>query len=128
MKPARSRLVQAVAGVSIGLTGVFPVAPAAADDTAYLVNVTVRPGYNFGSAAQALEHGHRVCDTIEAGKAYAHIVAGIEADFATDDEFQAAYLISQAANELCPADIWQLRQSAAGYRVPAPRKPEGTPQ
>ena len=30
-----------------------------------------------------------------------------------------AYLINQAVNELCPAQIWQLRQSAAGYTLPA---------
>ncbi len=30
-----------------------------------------------------------------------------------------AYLINQAVNELCPAQIWQLRQSAAGYTYSA---------
>src|SRR6476660_8529176 len=30
-----------------------------------------------------------------------------------------AYLINQAVNELCPAQIWQLRQSAAGYTLPS---------
>jgi hypothetical protein len=30
-----------------------------------------------------------------------------------------SYLLSQAAQELCPAQIWQLRQSAVGYRPPA---------
>jgi ribosomal protein S17E len=46
-------------------------------------------------------------------------VGDIKGDFNTNDEFQASYLISQAANELCPAQIWQLRNSAAGY-VAAP--------
>ncbi|MDF2825474.1 MAG: hypothetical protein K0R68_2882, partial [Mycobacterium sp.] len=32
------------------------------------------------------------------------------------DEYGASYLLSQAAQELCPAQIWALRQSAAGYR------------
>jgi hypothetical protein len=40
----------------------------------------------------------------------------IKADFNTDDEFTVSYLLSQAAQELCPAQTWQLRQSAAGYR------------
>ena len=31
------------------------------------------------------------------------------------DDYQAAYLINQAVNELCPALIWQLRNSAAHY-------------
>ena len=50
---------------------------------------------------------------------YGQLVNSIKSDFATDDEFQASYLISQAAQELCPAQIWQLRQSAAGYRPSA---------
>ena len=39
----------------------------------------------------------------------------VKADFHTTDYYQAGYLINQAVNELCPAQIWQLRQSAAGY-------------
>ena len=45
----------------------------------------------------------------------ADLVAAIR-DFNTDDEFSVSYLLSQAAQELCPAQTWQLRQSAAGYR------------
>ena len=43
----------------------------------------------------------------------------VKADFNTADYYQGAYLINQAVNELCPAQIWQLRQSAAGYTLPA---------
>jgi hypothetical protein len=43
----------------------------------------------------------------------------VKNDFSTSDEYQAAYLINQAVGELCPAQIWQLRQSAAGYVAPA---------
>jgi hypothetical protein len=46
---------------------------------------------------------------------FAQLVADIKSDFATSDGYQASYLISQAANELCPAQIWQLSNSAAGY-------------
>jgi hypothetical protein len=42
-------------------------------------------------------------------------VREVKADFQTSDEYQASYLITQGANELCPARIWQLRQSAADY-------------
>lgn len=91
-------------------------ATAAADDVAYLVNVTVRPGYGFSSADAALAYGHGLCDAIIADTPYATLMSNVKRDFATDDEFQASYLISQAANELCPAAIWQLRHSAAGYR------------
>ena len=46
---------------------------------------------------------------------YADLVNQVKADFRTTDYYQAGYLINQAVNELCPAQIWQLRQSAAGY-------------
>jgi hypothetical protein len=42
----------------------------------------------------------------------------VKADFAIGDEYQSSYLITQTANELCPQLIWQLRNSAAGYRPP----------
>jgi hypothetical protein len=42
----------------------------------------------------------------------------VKADFNTSDEYQASYLISQAVNDLCPALIWRLRNSAAHYRPP----------
>ncbi len=90
--------------------------PSHADAVAYLLNVTVRPGYNFPNADAALSYGHRLCDKITAGSSYADIVREVKADFQTSDEYQASYLITQGANELCPpARIWQLRQSAADY-------------
>lgn len=91
------------------------VAPAHADTVAYLVNVTVRPGYNFANADDALSYGYGVCDKIRQGNSYGQIIGDVNTDFATNDQFQASYLVSQAANELCPAMIWQLRQSAAHY-------------
>ncbi|WP_431236263.1 DUF732 domain-containing protein (plasmid) [Mycolicibacterium psychrotolerans] len=90
--------------------------PARADNIGYLVNVTVRPGYNFPNADAALAYGYGVCDQITAGVSYSQLIKNIKGDFSTSDEFQASYLISQSAQELCPAAIWQLRQSAAGYR------------
>lgn len=106
-----------VLALSSGLT-TMPLARA--DQVAYLVNVTVRPGYNFPNADAALGYGYGICDKIEHGRAYADLTNDIKADFDTRDEFQASYLISQAANELCPAMIWALRNSAAGYRPPPP--------
>ncbi|MGX9787851.1 DUF732 domain-containing protein [Mycobacterium sp. MMS18-G62] len=91
-----------------------------ADAVAYLINVTVRPGYNFANADAALAYGQSVCDKIAAGRGYAQIMGDVKSDFSTSDEYQASYLITQAANELCPAQIWQLRKSAAAYRPPGP--------
>jgi len=90
-----------------------------ADSLAYLIEVTVRPGYNFANAEDALGYGNRLCDKVSQGRTYADLIGDVKSDFQTGDEFQASYLIDKAVNELCPAQIWQLRQSAAHYR-PAP--------
>ena len=81
--------------------------------------MTVRPGYNFPSADAALAYGNGVCDKVRAGEPYGQIMTEVKNDFSTADEYQASYLISQAVGELCPAQIWRLRQSAAGYVLPA---------
>ncbi len=110
------RILAAGALAVVALTG----APSAqADEVAYLVNVTVRPGYNFANADAALGYGHKICDRVGAEVGYAPLVDEVNRDFSTADYYQAAYLINQAVNELCPAQIWQLRQSAAGYTAPA---------
>ncbi|MGU3500944.1 DUF732 domain-containing protein [Mycobacterium sp. C31M] len=91
-------------------------ATAGADAVAYLVNVTVRPGYGFPNADAALAYGHSLCDRVESGTPYGSLISQVKRDFNTTDDYQASYLITQAANELCPGAIWQLRNSAAGYR------------
>jgi hypothetical protein len=104
-----------------GMLGAVAAAPTGhADAVAYLVNVTVRPGYNFANADAALAYGHTICDKVAAGRGYPQIMGDVKSDFATSDEYQASYLITQAVNELCPAQIWALRNSAAGYRPPGP--------
>jgi hypothetical protein len=90
-----------------------------ADAVAYLVEVTVRPGYNFPNADSALDYGYQLCDKVSQGRRYADLIGDVKTEFQTGDEFQASYLMDKAVNELCPAQIWQLRQSAAHYR-PAP--------
>ncbi|UXA15534.1 DUF732 domain-containing protein [Mycobacterium sp. SMC-8] len=89
--------------------------PAGADAVAYLVNVTVRPGYNFPNADSALAYGHGLCNKIAAGKSYAELVTETKNAFGSSDPYQGEYLINQAVNELCPSQIWQLRNSAAHY-------------
>ncbi|MDT5091404.1 MAG: hypothetical protein QOH60_767 [Mycobacterium sp.] len=103
-------------GLSVAAFGLAP--GARADVVAYLVNVHVRPGYNFPNAQAALDYGYGVCDKVSEGRGYAQVMGDVKADFNTSDEYQASYLISQAVNELCPAQIWQLRNSAANYRPP----------
>jgi len=115
-----SRLLAVGALTALGALGGGTTAPTArADSVGYLVNVTVRPGYNFPNADAALAYGYGICDKIGQGRGYGHLVDDIKTDFATTDEYQATYLISQAADELCPALIWQLRQSAGHDAGPA---------
>jgi Protein of unknown function (DUF732) len=112
------------AGVFLALAALFGVAAVAispcarADTVAYLVNVHVRPGYNFPDADAALSYGYGICDKVAAGRGFPEVMADVRADFNTSDDFQASYLISQAVNELCPAQIWPLRNSAAHYQSP----------
>ena len=87
-------------------------ANAQADAIGYLVNVSVRPGYNFANAASALAYGFGICQRVDEGISYSQQLATVKADLDTDDDYQAAYLINQAVGELCPALIWQLRRSA----------------
>ena len=117
MKALRGLIVAGALGA--GLAGV--AAPAAhADVVAYLVNVTVRPGYNFAGPDAAIAYGHTVCDRVAGRMPYSQLVQQVMSEFNSSDNYQGAYMINQAVNELCPAQIWQLRQSAAGYTVPAP--------
>lgn len=115
-------MIRLTAGLSLAaLVATVLAAPiASADDVAYLVNVTVRPGYNFPGADAALSYGHGLCGQIADGRSYADIINHVQGDFATTDDYQAGYLITQAANELCPQLIWQLRNSAANYRLSPP--------
>ena len=73
------------------------------------------PGRARTNAEAALGYGRSVCDRVATKMPYADLVNQVKADFRTTDYYQAGYLINQAVNELCPAQIWQLRQSAAGY-------------
>ena len=108
------------AALLVGLLSTIALAPPAnADVVAYLVNVHVRPGYNFPNADAAISYGNSICDRVAAKMGYAQLVEEVKADFNTADYYQGAYLINQAVNELCPAQIWQLRESAAGYKLPA---------
>ncbi len=51
-----------------------------AEVTTYLVNVTVRPGYNFANADAALGYGHDLCDRVAQGRVYAHVTGDTKAD------------------------------------------------
>ena len=122
-RPVRTGARWAVGAASVivsAAAALITAMPARADSLAYLVNVTVRPGYNFANAQAALDYGYRICDKV-AGAGYGELITDVKSDFGTSDDYQASYLITQAVGELCPASIWQLRKSAAGYRRQGPR-------
>jgi hypothetical protein len=119
MTPPTTAAVLGLQAVGLACAVVIGSPPAQADTVAYLVNVTVRPGYNFGSADDAITYGRGLCARIGSGQSYTDVMAAVKADFNNPDEYQASYLITQAVNELCPALIWQLRNSAAHYQPPA---------
>jgi Protein of unknown function (DUF732) len=117
--PITSVVRASVACAAVAAAAALAPAPSAhADVVAYLVNVHVRPGYNFPNGDAALGYGYSICDKVAGGRPYAQVMDEVKADFATSDEYQASHLINQAVNELCPAQIWQLRNSAAHYRPP----------
>jgi hypothetical protein len=118
-KPALSAALTMQALAS-GCAALLGSPPAHADTVAYLVNVTVWPGYNFANADEALYYGRGVRARIGSGRSYADVIGKIEYDFSNPDDYQASYLINQAVNQLCPALVWQLRHSAADYGSPGP--------
>ncbi|OSC38949.1 DUF732 domain-containing protein [Mycobacterium decipiens] len=104
--------------------GVVPLVIAPRSDAApapeveYLYNVAVRRHYNFPDN-DALGYGHGICDKVTAGASYADVLGDVKTDVTPNDEFAANYLVSYAVRLLCPAQIWQLRNSAARYQPPA---------
>jgi hypothetical protein len=118
-RTSRAALIVAAAAVSGVPLAVAPWAHAApAPEVEYLYDVTVRRHYNFPNN-DALNYGHGICDKVTAGESYAQVMGDVKSDVTPSDEFAANYLISYAVNLLCPAQIWQLRNSAAHYQPPA---------
>ena len=88
-----------------------------APEVEYVYNVAVRRHYNFASN-DAISYGHGICDKVRRGEGYGQVMGDVKGDVTPNDEFAADYLVSYAVNLLCPDQIWQLRNSAAGYRPP----------
>lgn len=91
---------------------------APAPEIEYVYDVTVRRHYNFPAATDALNYGHEICDKVSRGESYGQVMGDVKNDVSPSDEFAANYLVSYAVNLLCPAQIWQLRNSAAHYQPP----------
>lgn len=110
-----------VSALACGLMAATPAPRAAAvpaPEIEYTYNVTVRRHYAF-PGNDALGYGFGICDKVGRGAPYADVMRDVKADVSPNDEFAANYLVSYAVGILCPAQIWQLRNTAAGYRPPA---------
>ena len=112
--------ITAAAGVAGSVTlALVPRAYAApAPEVEYVYDVMVRRHYNFSNPNEAVDYGHGICDKVSRGESYAQVMGDVKNDIVPNDEFAANYLVSYAVNLLCPAQIWQLRNSAAHYQPP----------
>ena len=109
-----------LAGVAISGAAqvISPRAHAApAPEVEYVYDVMVRRHYNFPNN-DAVSYGYGLCDKVSRGEGYAQVMGEVKGDVVPNDEFAANYLVSNAVNLLCPAQIWQLRNSAAHYQPP----------
>jgi Protein of unknown function (DUF732) len=112
--------IAAAAGVAGSVTlALVPRAYAApAPEVEYVYDVMVRRHYNFSNPNEAIDYGHGICDKVSRGESYAQVMGDVKNDIVPNDEFAANYLVSYAVNLLCPAQIWQLRNSAGHYQPP----------
>ena len=83
----------------------------------YTYDVMVRRHYDF-PGNDAIGYGFGICDKVSRGQPYASVMGDVKSDVFPNDEFAANYLVSNAVGILCPAQISNLRNSAAGYRPP----------
>jgi len=129
MKRRTSVVALIVAAVAIG-GATETLAPRAhakpAPEVEYMYNVAVRRHYNFPNN-DAIGYGYGICGKVTGGEGYPQIMGDVKNDVTPNDEFAANYLVSYAVDILCPAQIWQLRNSAQGYRPPPGQEYFGSP-
>ena len=89
-----------------------------APDIEFIYDTTVRKQYSFANTADAISYAHGICDKITGGASYAQVIGDVKNDVRPNDEYSANYLISNAVNIYCPAQLWQLRNSAGSYVPP----------
>jgi hypothetical protein len=120
MKRETPWTVLIMAGIAVGAVVQAP-APAAhaapAPEVEYTYDVVVRRHYDFPDS-DAIGYGYGICDKVRSGEGYPQVMGEVKNDVLPNDEFAANYLVSYAVDILCPAQIWQLRNSAANYTPP----------
>jgi hypothetical protein len=120
MKRGKALAAVIVAGTALGVVAQMPAPPAhaaPAPEVEYTYDVVARRHYAFPNN-DAIGYGYGICDKVRGGEGYPQIMGDVKNDVLPNDEFAANYLVSYAVGILCPDQIWQLRNSAAGYQPP----------
>ncbi len=103
---------------ALGQTLAPPASAVPGPEVEYTYNVIVRRHFDFPNN-DALGYGFGICDEVTRGVSYPDVMGDVKRDVFPNDEQSANYVVSYAVGILCPAQIWRLRNSAAGYRPPA---------
>ena len=115
----RNATVALAATLAFGGLAQAPLARAVpGPEVEYTYDVFVRRHFDFPNN-DAIGYGYGICDKVSRGQPYGSVMADVKSDVTPNDEQAADYVVSNAVGILCPAQIWQLRNSAAGYRPPA---------
>ena len=118
MTRRKSVAAAVVAASAFGFIAQAPPAVAVpGPEVEYVYNVMVRRHYEFPNN-DAIGYGFGICDKVTRGEGYPKVMGDVKAETLPNDEFAANYLVSNAVGILCPAQIFALRNSAAGYRPP----------
>ena len=118
MKKRTATIAMAVAATAVGGLAPLPSAHAApGPEVEYTYDVIVRRHFDFPNN-DAIGYGYGLCDKVIHGEPYGALMAEVKNDVTPNDEQASNYVVSNAVGILCPAQIWQLRNSAAGYRPP----------
>jgi hypothetical protein len=126
LRPATRRATGAlaIAATCLSIVSASPAAAVPGPEIEYVYNVIVRRHFNFPNN-DAIAYGYGVCDKIGRGTTYADVMADVKHDVEPNDEQAANYVVSYAVGVLCPAQLWELRNSAAGYRPPVYGQADG---
>ena len=102
----------------VAICGTTPAVAAPGPEVEYTYNVIVRRHFDFPNN-DAIGYGYGICQKVASGTPYAAVMGGTKREVFPNDEGAANYVVSYAVGILCPAEIWRLRSSAAGYQPPA---------
>lgn len=120
MRRGTPTIVMMLAATMIGATvgGPAPVAHAVpAPEVEYTHGRRVSTALRV-SEQDAVGYGYGIGDKVRNGEGYPQIMAEVKNGIRPNAETAANYLVSNAVGILCPALIWQLRNSAANYQPP----------